>query len=323
MLPQFSYIRPQSMQEVLRQLAAADAHVHAGGTDLIGCFRDGIYKGGRVVSLANVKELKGVSQRSDGGLSIGAMTTLSEIAAHPTIRDRYRALALGAASAASPQLRNQGTLGGNLCQRPRCWYFRGGFTCARKGGNGCYAVYGENEYHAIIGAAGCCVVNPSETAAPLIALGARVRILSKGSDRTIPLGDFFIGPDRDITRENVLKPAEILAQIYLPPASRGLRSTYRKVRTRGAWDFALAGAAVALHFSAGRIEAARVVLSGIAPIPWRAPEAEAELTGKKPDAATARAAAEAAVRDAQPLEKNAYKIAMVRGALEDALLSLA
>ncbi len=322
MLPKLSYQRPRTLSEALKNLTLPGALIHAGGTDLIGCLREEIYKGGAVVSLSQLKELRGISQLPDGGLRIGSLTTLTDIASHPGIRQRYAALANGAISAASPQLRNQGTLGGNLCQRPRCWYFRGDFHCSRKGGSMCYAVGGENENHAIFGGAGCYIVHPSDTASPLVALDARIRIVSKEADRTIDLGKFFVSPNEDITRENVLKPGEIVAEVLLPPTPKGLLSTYRKVRARGAWDFALAGAAASLQIANGKVERARVVLSGVAPIPWRAVAAEAALTGQPLTAESAKKAAAAGIRNAEPLAANEYKVELVRGVLEEAILGL-
>jgi xanthine dehydrogenase YagS FAD-binding subunit len=323
MLPKLSYICPTSLGEALKSLALPGAHAHAGGTDLIGCLQEGIYPGGPLVSLRHLQELKGISPRPDGGLKIGALTTLAELASHLAIRDRYAALALGAASAASPQLRNQGTLGGNLCQRPRCWYFRGDFHCSRKGGSLCYAESGENENHAIFGGAGCYFIHPSDTASPLIALDARLRLRGERAERTIELSAFFVPPNEDVTRETVLKPGEIVAEILLPPVPKGLRSTYRKVRARGAWDFALAGVAVAVQITDGKVERARMVLSGVAPIPWRLAEAEAILIGQRLSADTAKRAAAAAIKKAEPMAKNSYKIELVQAIVEETLLGLA
>jgi len=231
-------------------------------------------------------------------------------------------LAQGAASAASPQLRNQGTLGGNLCQRPRCWYYRGDFQCLRKGGDKCYALEAENEFHCIFGGEGCYIVHPSDTAPALVALQARARIAGPGGARGVPLQSFFLPPAKDFTRENVLEPGEILTEILLPPPPQGLRSSYRKVRVRGSWDFALAGVALALKTTDGRTEWARIVLSGVAPVPWRATEAEKALTGQRLDAQTASRVAAASLRSAAPLPQNGYKLDLVRGIVEEALMAM-
>jgi xanthine dehydrogenase YagS FAD-binding subunit len=322
MLPNFSYVRPTNLADAVRRHAAPGARVQAGGTDLLGCLRDGVFGADTVVSLSGVPDLRGIRRALDGGLTIGAMTTLSEIAAHPDIVERYPALAQGAAAAASPQLRNQGTIGGNICQRPRCWYFRGDFHCARKGGEKCFAVEGENQYHCIFGGDVCFIVHPSDTAPALVALEALVRIVGPSGSRSVPAEKFFILPTADFTRENVLTAGEIVTEIVLPPQPRGTRGAYRKVRARGSWDFALTGAAVVATVADGTVERARIVLSGVAPAPWRALEAERAIVGKRMTARTTRGAATAAVKGAQPLSGNGYKVELLRGTVEQALLSV-
>jgi xanthine dehydrogenase YagS FAD-binding subunit len=322
-LPAFTYVRPASLREAIRELSSPDARLHAGGTDLLGCLRDGVFTAKRLVAIGVLKELKGITVAADGGLRIGALATLAEIAAHPAIASGFTALAHGAAAAASPQLRNQGTLGGNLCQRPRCWYFRGDFACRRKGGDTCYAVAGENERHAILASGVCCMVHPSDTAPALIALDARVRIAGPEGPRTMPLESFFVLPATDPTRETVLVTGEVLTDVLVPAPPAGLRSLYRKARVRRAWDFALAGVALALQVSDGRVDRARVVLSGVAPVPWRAREAEKALVGGRLDAETASRAAAASVIGAEPLAQNGYKVDLVRGLVEEAVLALA
>ena len=323
MLQKFSYKKASSVQDAVALSAAPGAHILAGGSDLLGCLRDGVYEAKTVVSLSSIAELKGIGPKPGGGLRIGALSTLSEIAGHQQVKEQYRALAEAASSVASPQLRNQGTLGGNLCQRPRCWYFRGDFPCRRKGGDTCFAETGENQFHAILGWDRCYMVHPSDTASALVALGARVTIAGPKGRRTIPLESFFILPKVSIVKENVLTPGEVVTEILLDAPPPGLRSTYRKVRERGAFDFATAGAAIAVTVVEGKVAAARVVLSGVAAAPWRSVDAEKALLGKSLDNATVEATAQAAVKDAVPLEKNAYKIAMVRGILEETLLRLA
>ncbi|MBK8597388.1 MAG: xanthine dehydrogenase family protein subunit M [Holophagales bacterium] len=322
MLPSFRYVRPRSVAEAVKVLSEPGARVHAGGTDLLGCLRDEVFDAKSVVSLSGLSDLKGISETKDGGLRIGALVTLSEIAWHPGIAKGWPALAQGAAAAASPQLRNQGTLGGNLCQRPRCWYFRGDFDCARKGGELCYAVEGENTYHAIFGGSGCFIVHPSDTASPLVALQATVRIAGPKGTRSLPVEKLFVLPAVDHTRETVLAPGEIVTEILLPPPLAGGKGLYRKVRARGAWDFALGGVALALSVKDGKVAAARVVLSGVAPVPWRVPEVEKLLVGHVLDAKRAAEAAELAVKGAEPMSGNDYKVPLVRGAVEEALLSL-
>jgi xanthine dehydrogenase YagS FAD-binding subunit len=322
MLPKFSYVRAGSKQEALDQLSGAADRVHAGGTDLLGCLRDGILPTEKVVSISAAGELHGIRRSTDGGLAIGALTTIREVAESDLVRELYPGLSQAALSVASPQLRSQGTVGGNLCQRPRCWYYRGEFHCLKKGGGMCYAADGENRYHAIFGGDPCYIVHPSDTAPMLLALGAKVRIEGHGEGRFLPLDSFFVLPEEDVERETVLEPGELLTEVVLPAAAQGIKSSYRKVRERSAWDFALASVALALQMSGDRVLAGRVVLGGVAPIPWRSEAAEAALVGRTLDAAAARAAAEAAVEGAEPLAQNGFKVPLVRGIVEESLLAI-
>ena len=324
MLPKFSYVRAKSLNDAVRTLATPGAMLHAGGTDLLGCLRGGVLKADKVISLGGIAALRGISTPVAGGLRIGAMTTLSEIASHKQVLDRYPALAQAAASVGSPQLRNQGTLGGNLCQRPRCWYFRGDFQCLRKGGDTCYALQGENQYHAIFGGRACYMVHPSDTAVALVALGARARVTGPGGVRTVPLAGFFVLPEKNVTKETVLERNEVLTDILLPPADAGARSSYRKVRSRGSWDFALASVALALTIDTGAVvKRVRIVLGAAAPAPWRAEGAEKVIVGNRLTADTAARAAEAAVKGGETLSQNEYKVALFRGIVEEQLLAMA
>ncbi len=323
MLPNFDYVRPGSARDAIKHLSSEGARVHAGGTDLLNCLRDGVFSASKVVSLSKLSALKGIKE-SGGGLQIGAMTTIAEVGSHATIKDRYTALAQAATTVGSPQLRNQGTIGGNICQRPWCWYFRGGYDCVRKGGDTCYAVGGENQYHCIFGSEGICyIVHPSDTAPALMALGASVGITGRGGSRRVAMDKFFVGPGEDAQRETVLKPDEIVTEIALPAPAAGLKSSYRKVRERQAFDFALAGVALALQISGGKVSAASVDLSGAAPVPWRSEAAEKAILGKRLDARTISAAAEAAVKGAQPMNNNAYKVPLFKGIIEEELAKLA
>jgi len=322
MLPSFAYVRPTSLDEAVGHLAQGDALVHAGGTDLLGCLREGVLAPSTVVSLSGVAALRGIGETPDG-LTIGALTPLSDVAASPLVRDRYTALAEAAAQVASPQLRNQGTLGGNLCQKPRCWYYRGDFACLRKGGALCYAYAGENELHAVAGGGPCYIVHPSDTAPALSALGAIAHVVGPKGTRTVPLDQFFVLPEKDLKRETVLEPGEILTKLLLPTPAAVTRSTYRKVRARASWDFALVGAALALRFAGDVVREARVAFSGVAPVPWRAKAVEAALDGRRLDAGTIRNAAAAAVKGATPLAGNGYKVPLLRGLVEERLEAIA
>jgi xanthine dehydrogenase YagS FAD-binding subunit len=252
------------------------------------------------------------------------MTTLAEVASNKQVLDNYPVLAQAAASVGSPQLRNQGTLGGNVCQRPRCWYFRGDFQCLRKGGDTCYAMQGENQYHAIFGGSACCMVHPSDTAVALVALGARARITGPGGARTVPLATFFVLPEKDVRNETVLAHNEVVTDILLPRVEPRTKSSYRKVRSRGAWDFALASVALAVTTDdAGVVKRARIVLGAAAPVPWRAEGAEQAIVGHPLTAETAARAAEAAVKGARALSQNEYKVTLLRGVVEEQLLAMA
>lgn len=322
MMQKFAYVRPKSIDEAISFLAAENAVVHAGGTDLLGCLREKIFETGLVVSLSRIGELRGIRKTKEGGIEIGALTTITEVSEHPLVRELYPGLTAAASEVGSPQLRNQGTIGGNLCQKPRCWYYRGEFHCLRKGGDTCYAVEGENRFHCIFGGDSCFIVHPSDTAPALTALEATVHLRGPGGSRSIPMGEFLVPPSKDPQRETELRPGEVLMGVSLPPPPAGLRSSYRKVRARRSWDFALAGVALAVVMDKGKVVRARVVLSGAAPVPWRSKEVEESITGRKLDAETARIAGEAAVTGARPMAGNAYKLPLFKGVVKEQILAM-
>lgn len=320
----FDYVRAKSLKEALQHLSSKGSRVHAGGTDLLGCLRDGIFEAKKIVSLSRLNDLNGIREMKDGGLRIGSLTPLTEIADHKIVKERYPALAKGASEVASPQLRNQGTIGGNLCQKPRCWYYRGDFHCLRKGGNQCYAYKGENQYHCLFGSGKVCyVVHPSDTAPALVAYDATVRVTGPGGTKSVSVAKFHVLPGNDVEKETILKPNEIVTEILLPPSPQGLRSSYRKVRARQSWDFALVGVALSLKLKDGLVERSRVVMSGAAPIPWRCQDVEDFVVNKRLDAATVARAAEIAVKNAEPLEHNSYKVPLFRGVIEEELSAIA
>jgi len=321
-LPNFTYVRPKSLADALGHLRSPKAVIYAGGTDLLGCLRDGVFGAEKLVSIGLLDKLRGIDRTPDGGVRIGALTLIAELAASGLIRQSYPALARGAAEVASPQLRNQGTLGGNLCQKPRCWYYRGEFICLRKGGDKCYAYEGENQYHCILGGSVCYITHPSDTAPALVAYGAVIRVAGAKGFREVPAEKFHILPEESVDKETVLTPDEIVTEVFLPPPRPGWRSSYRKVRARGSWDFALAGVALALKFRSDVVDEARVVLSGAAPIPWRSREVEKFITGKRLDGEITARAAEAAVKEAHPLKNNGYKVTLFRGMIEEELLKI-
>jgi xanthine dehydrogenase YagS FAD-binding subunit len=324
MLPNFSYVRPKTVKDAVKQLSSDEAHVYAGGTDLIGCLRDHIFGAKKIVSISGDESLKGIKKTGNGGLRIGAMTTITEVAENDVVNSMFPGLAQAASEVASPQLRNQGTIGGNLCQKTRCWYYRGEFDCLRKGGDTCFAASGENHFHAIFGSDGICwAVHPSDTAPVLKALRAKVTAVGPAGSRSIPLETFHVRPEQDVTAATVLKPDEILTEILIPKPAAGLRTSYRKVRTRRSWDFALVGIALALAFKGDTVADASIVLSGVGTVPWRSESAEKAVKGGKLDDKTIAKAAEAAVQGAEPLEHNGYKVIMLQGAMEEELAKAA
>jgi len=318
-MPNFSYVRPKSLKETFSHLSAGNARIHAGGTDLLGCLRDGVFTTEKIVSISRLDELKRIERLKNGSFRIGALATIAELTNHELVKEGYPALAQAALEVASPQLRNQGTIGGNLCQKPRCWYYRGEFHCTRKGGTRCFAMAGENQYHCILGGRGCYIVHPSDIAPALVAYGASVEIAGAGGTRKIPVEKLFVLPEQGITKETILEPGEVLTAVLLPPAEEGFHSSYRKVRARGSWDFALAGVALALHFHEGRVAGARIVLSGAAPIPWRCPDSEKIITGQSLDDDIIARAAAAAMRQARPMQHNEYKIELFKGLIAEEL----
>jgi xanthine dehydrogenase YagS FAD-binding subunit len=318
-MPNFTYVRPKSVREAFQHLSAGGARIHAGGTDLLGCLRDGVFTAEKVVSISRLDELKGIVRLNDGSLRIGALATVTELAHHPLVGEGYPALAQAALAVASPQLRNQGTIGGNLCQKPRCWYYRGAFHCTRKGGDRCFAMLGENQYHCILGGRGCYIVHPSDIAPVLMAYGASIEIAGARETKKVSIDKFFVLPEQAITRETVIEPGQVLTAVLLPPVEQGFHSSYRKVRARGSWDFALAGVALVLRFHEKKVSHARIVLSGAAPIPWHCSDAERIITGQFLNDEIIARAASVAMKDARPLRYNDYKIDLFKGLIAEEL----
>jgi xanthine dehydrogenase YagS FAD-binding subunit len=304
------------------QPASSDCVVlKAGGIDLLDLMKEGLLRPARVVNLREIPGLDAITE-DGGGMRIGALVTLEQLATHPALRQRYTALANAAGSSASPQIRHVATLGGNLLQRPRCWYFRSAaHHCARKGGEHCFAFAGENRYHAVFGHDGCAIVHPSTSATALLAFNARVELLdAQGTSRTMPIGDFLVGPDVDIRRETDLRAGEVLTAVLLPPASPGARSVFLK-QAEKSFDWSIADVAVVLDRTPdGRCQHAAVVLGAAAPVPWRAQQAEAALVGQMIDASVARVAGQAAIDGAAPLRHNAYKLPILATLVRRAVL---
>ena len=304
---------------------ARDTHrsvaVAGGGSDLLGMMKEGLIAPDVVVRLASIRSLDHVTVKN--GVTIGGLTTLDALAANAAIRRDYRVLAEAAESVATPQIRNVATIAGNVCQRPWCWYYRNGFKCLKNGGNTCYSVSGENEFHAIFGGGPSYIVHPSDTAPALVALDATFRLAGPSGERRVAAADFFTLPTVDASRENVLKDGEVLAEIVLPPRAAGTRSTYHKILDREAWTHAVVSAAVVLDMNKDVCRSARIVLGGVAPIPWRLPEVEKLLAGKRLTPEIAAAAGEAAVAGAKPLAKNGYKVPLTRNMVRRTLEEIA
>ena len=314
-MPAFGLLQPASIAQALGLLArhGQDAWVMAGGLDSFDWLKDRIKKPKVLVDLSGIDELSGVKVGIDG-VEIGAMTTLTEVVNDPVIRKKYGLLAQGVEAAASPQIRNQGTLGGNVSQDARCWYYRGGWPCYRAGGNICYAdtPEGKNREHAILHADRCVAVNPSDSAPALIALDARFVIRSERGERVLEAEDYFVGPDIDITRLNVLRPDELLTAIRIPSTWADAQFYFEKVRDRNVWDFALMSVASALVTSGERIERIRIAVNGAAARPLHLAAVEAAVRGQLRDLETAKRAGKMAARGADPLQFNAYKVPLMR-----------
>ncbi|HEX8474819.1 MAG TPA: FAD binding domain-containing protein [Pyrinomonadaceae bacterium] len=299
------------------------ATVKAGGIDLLDRLKEGIDAPARLVNIRNIRGLDYIREDSKTGLHIGPLVTLAQLDAHPLLRARYTALADAAGKAATPQIRNVATVGGNLLQRPRCWYFRSeDFHCRKKGGTVCFALEGENQYHAIFGNRICAIVHPSATATALVAFGAFVELTGAKGKREVELEKFFITPEEDITRENSIGEKELVTNIRVPLQPSAARSAYLKQGEKESFDWPIADVAVRLDCKAQTCTSARIVLGAAAPVPLRAVGAEAVLQGKTVNEDAARAAARAAVKDATPLSQNGYKVpvfeALVRRAIVQA-----
>jgi xanthine dehydrogenase YagS FAD-binding subunit len=322
----FAFVEPTSLDEVIRLLGdgTGQARLIAGGSDLLGELKDEVVSYDRLVSLAGVEELRHIHE-DGGGLRLGALVTVAQLEYDPGLNGPYRILAEAARSVATPEIRAQGTLGGNLCQRPRCLYYRNALTpCLKKGGVDCPAL--ESPYQAylsIMGGPGCYSVHASDLAPPLMALGAQVSIAGPSGSRTLPLEQFFAGPERDVHRENVLAAGEVLTSVTLPALRPGWQGTYVKGRERTAGDFPVVSVAVGYGLDDGRIRQARLVLGGVAPVPWRTPVAEGVLEGQHPSPELATRAAAAALENAQPLSHNAFKVEIGRALVERAIMAVA
>jgi xanthine dehydrogenase YagS FAD-binding subunit len=321
----FEYASPTTKEQAVGLLGTAwgQAEILAGGTDLLALMKDDVVHPKRLVNIKQIAEMNGVTVSSQG-LRIGALTTLGDLADNVNVVKDYPAIADALNEAASPQIRNMATIGGNLCQRPRCWYFRGGFGLLPKDESGKELVAaGENRYHAILGNSGPAkFVSPSTIVPVLIAYGATIRLVGPKGSREMPLEQFYVIPKVGTEREHDLKPNEIVAEIILPVPGE-LKVSHYEIRQKQAFDWPLAVAAVGLVTNGSSVQSARIVIGYVAPIPWRSPEAERALAGKSVSENSAKAAADAALRNATPLSHNAYKVQLAKVAVKRAIMKAA
>jgi xanthine dehydrogenase YagS FAD-binding subunit len=321
-MPAFDLLQPSSIADAqkLLQQQGSDGWVLAGGMDSFDWLKDRIKRPKVVVDLSGIAELKGIRSTADG-IEIGAMTTLTEVVEHPLIKEKYKVLADSAELVASPQIRNQGTIGGNVSQDARCWYYRAGWPCYRAGGNICYAdtPEGRNREHAILHADRCVAVNPSDTAPALIALDAKFVIRTHKGERVIDAEDYFIGPDIDITSLHILQPGDLLTAVRIPSTWAGAHFYFEKVRDRNVWDFPLLNVASAMVVSGNNIERIRIAVNGAAARPLRLKAVEDAVRSKPANAATGEMAGKLAVQGAVPLQFNAYKIPLMRNLVKRAI----
>jgi xanthine dehydrogenase YagS FAD-binding subunit len=318
----FELFQPASVADAqkLLQQHGSDAWIMAGGLDSFDWLKDRIKKPKIVVDLSAIEELKGIRTTSDS-IEIGAMTTLTEVVNNPIVRQHYGLLAEGVELAASPQIRNQGTIGGNVSQDARCWYYRAGWPCYRAGGNICYAdtPTGRNREHAILHAQRCVAVNPSDSAPALIALDAKFVLRTPKGEQIVDAEDYFIGPDIDITRLHVLKPGDLLTAIRIPSTWAGAQFYFEKIRDRNVWDFPLLNVASAMRVSGNTIQGIRIAVNGAAARPLRLKAVENAVHGKPATPATGEMAGRLAVQEAVPLQFNAYKIPLMRNLVKRAI----
>jgi xanthine dehydrogenase YagS FAD-binding subunit len=319
----FAYVNPTNEKDAAGALSPQfeQALPIGGGQDLLARMKDYVTQPERLVNVKNALESTVTS--SNGGLRIGAAMKMVDLAEHPEIAKMYPAISAAAIEVGTPQIRNQATVGGNLNQRPRCWYFRNEeFLCLKKGGTTCFSITGENQFHAILGGGPSFIVHPSSLAVPCLAYNATFRLFSPRGERLVAASEYFTSPSRNVRVENVLAPDELLTHVILP-APTGAKSGHYEVRYKASHDWPIAFATVLLHFDGSNVRTARVVLGAVAPIPWRSRTAEEALAGKPITESIAAAAADAALRDAHPLQQNAYKIDVAKVAVKRAILRAA
>jgi xanthine dehydrogenase YagS FAD-binding subunit len=322
----FAYYNASDLDDAIAALSkgGGQSMALAGGTDLLGEMKNRYVTPERVVNLKSIRGLDGISYSGSSGLKIGPLARLSEVAQDKTVRQKYPGLAEAAESVGTPQLRNMGTMGGNLCQRPRCWYYRGvEYPCIRKLGGTCYAVSGRNKYHCILDGGPCFIVHPSDVAPMLMAYRARLTVRGRSGEREVAMDDFFVLPEDDPTRENILQAGELVTGITVPPQPSNTASCFLKFKERESRDFALVSAAVVLELDGQACKRVSIVLGGVSPVPHRAVQAEQALNGKVITGELVEKAAEAALADASPMDENEYKVPLSKTILKRAVLRAA
>ncbi len=318
----FQYLAVADLKRAVDFLKDPQAAVLAGGTDLLGEMKRRVRNPQLLVNIKPAAHLAGIGIEGKEGesLRMGVLARIAEIESDPVVAERFPSLRQAASAVASPQLRNMGTLGGNLCQHPRCWYFRNAlFPCWLKGGEKCFAVAGENRLHRILGGGVCHSVHPSDLAPALIALDSKVKIFGPHPDREIPLEELYMLPKGDRRQTTVLTPGELITEIRVPTPEAGSRGVFLKLMDRKAWAFALASIALQVRSNGSRVIDARMVLGGVAPIPWRAREAEEVLRGQEISEDRVRRVEEKAIAAVRPMRDNAYKVQLVRSLVRNAL----
>lgn len=320
----FEYVKPKTFKEAGNILLkeSGTAMPYSGGTDLLGLIKDKILRPQKLVDLKSVKGNDGIEFIEGEGLKIGAMVRIAEIAESEIIKSRFPILSEAANEVTSPQIKNMGTLGGNLCQRPRCFYFRGDFDCIRKGGNTCYAYDGNNKYHCIIGGGPCYIVHPSDIAVALLALSAKLVIYRKGEMKEIPLSEFFVLPDENYLYENILKAGEFITGVIIPETPSGTKSSYIKIKERGAWDFAIVSVGAVIETNGDIIRKSRIAFGGVAPKPWMDGNLNRVLSGMELTDSAIEYAAANTLMDAEPLSMNNYKVILTRNLIKKLLTDL-
>jgi len=320
----FEFVKPKNFKEAGNILLkeSGSAMPFSGGTDILGLIKDQVINPQKLVDLKSVEGMDGITHKRGEGLWLGSLVKIVEIAESEEIKNHFPILSEAASEVASPQLRNMGTLGGNLCQRPRCFYFREDFDCIRKGGNTCYAYDGNNKYHCIIRGGPCYIVHPSDMAVALLALDAKVVIYSKGEMKDVPLSEFYVLPDEDFMNENILKQGEIITGVVIPETHPDTKSSYTKIKERGAWDFAIVSVGAVVESDGNKIKKSRIAFGGVAPKPWMDENLNRTLTGMELIDSAIESAAANTLIDAEPLGMNKYKIILAKNLVKKLLTNL-